>query len=515
MPKFLRLSVIGRVSLGLASIAVVLVLTADMLVGSLPDKIAVEQRMRERVTESLALQVATLVQHGDERTISDTLTAIIGRRGEIRSAALRLNSGELIAVAGPHEQIWRTPADGKSTLTHVQVPIQAQGRAWGHMELTWTDIGPLTASYWLTNPKVFLPVLLGLPGFLLFYLYLRRVLQHLDPSAAIPERVRSAYDVLTEGVIVLDVAGRIVLANEAFAKLAGDKQQLAGRRLENLPLIASASRAQKGSFPWQTSLRDQTPVVGFRIDLTVGDEDLRAMVVSCTPIQDGRGAVRGILVVFLDRTEIERSNVDLGEALTRLKESTQQIEKQNVELRRLATTDPLSGALNRRAFFERANMLCENDRLAAQHASCLLVDIDHFKQVNDQHGHQVGDRAIASVARVLQSSVRDSDLVCRYGGEEFAVLLHSTSVDRCVEVAERIRIRIEAEAGAAAKTDGSLKITTSIGVCSLDARHTNVESLVGYADKALYRAKRSGRNRVCVFEESLDAERPRKVTATV
>ena len=348
-------------------------------------------------------------------------------------------------------------------------------------------------------------LLVGLAGFVAAHLLLRPVLRKKDPAIDISEPVRSAYDVLSEGVVVLDIEGQILFANEAFHRLLGADARPLGQHLEQvLRLDATRLLDPLRPLPWATSLLEQAEVLGDRVDLLNGGAENRTMVVSCTPLLDDKGAMRGTLVVFVDRTEVERTNVNLSQALTKLKESSAQIEQQNDELRRLATTDSLSGALNRRAFFERANAVCESDRKAGQPVSVLLVDIDFFKAINDQNGHQVGDRAIAAVARVLISTVRASDMVCRYGGEEFCVLLHGTSPAMACATAERIRARIEAECGIGLKKERILQITASLGVASFDARSTNVESLIAGADKALYRAKREGRNRVCLFETALD-----------
>ncbi len=356
-------------------------------------------------------------------------------------------------------------------------------------------------------------LLAGVAGFAICHLLLRPVWMKKDPAIDISEPVRSAYDVLSEGVVVLDVEGQILFANEAFHRLLDPESRPVGQRLEQvLRLDAPRLTDPLRPLPWETSLLEQAAVLGDRVDLQNGGAENRTMVVSCTPLLDDKGGMRGCLVVFVDRTEVERTNVDLSHALTQLKESSAQIEQQNDELRRLATTDSLSGALNRRAFFERANALCESDRAAGQPVSVLLVDIDFFKAINDQNGHQVGDRAIAAVARVLISTVRNSDMVCRYGGEEFCVLLHGTSPAMACSTAERIRSRIEAECGVGLKKERILRITASLGVASFDARSTNVESLIAGADKALYRAKREGRNRVCLFEAATDDTGARRVS---
>ena len=342
--------------------------------------------------------------------------------------------------------------------------------------------------------------------------FLRWALRRADASTGLPDRIQSAYDALSEGVVVLDVSGSIVLANTAFARLAGPQQQLLGRRIESLPILAASARQHDTIPPWHVAIKDRIAVLNQRIDFVIGNQDKRVMVVSCTPIHSSTGALRGCIVVFLDRTEIEQSNEKLNITLSRLKASTVKIEQQNEELRRLATTDSLSGMLNRRAFFEHANALCEAARRHGQSVSCLLFDIDYFKRINDNHGHQAGDRAIAAVAHVLQSSARSSDVVCRYGGEEFGVFMPATDAEQAMEMAERIRWRIEHEVGVNIRIEGKVRITTSVGVASGDARQCSVEALLAHADGALYRAKLEGRNRARLADDATEAAPVRATT---
>ncbi|MDA1080275.1 MAG: diguanylate cyclase [Gemmatimonadetes bacterium] len=169
---------------------------------------------------------------------------------------------------------------------------------------------------------------------------------------------------------------------------------------------------------------------------------------------------------------------------------------ENTRLEVLAHTDPLTQALNRRALTVR--LVSEMDRARRYNAdlSMLMVDLDHFKSVNDTHGHLVGDDVLREVAHLLQESVRSVDFVARYGGEEFVVVLPETEAPGAVKFAERMRERIAATAFVSDR--GSVRITASIGVASypLGDVHT-VDDLFARADEALYRAKSGGRNLVC------------------
>jgi diguanylate cyclase (GGDEF)-like protein len=127
-----------------------------------------------------------------------------------------------------------------------------------------------------------------------------------------------------------------------------------------------------------------------------------------------------------------------------------------------------------------------------------MVDIDHFKLFNDQYGHAVGDLVIQQVDRVMERSIRAEDLLCRYGGEEFCIVLVDTGSDIGLKVAERLRMRIEKECGPGVRTVEGLLITASLGFASLQPYRAcpSLAKLIERADEALYVAKRSGRNKV-------------------
>ena len=167
-------------------------------------------------------------------------------------------------------------------------------------------------------------------------------------------------------------------------------------------------------------------------------------------------------------------------------------------LRRLATTDPLTGVINRRHFME---LMGREQRRADRYAttySVLMIDIDHFKRVNDTYGHQVGDLAIQAMAQACQKTMRPTDLVARYGGEEFIITLTHTEQAAAVRVAERLR---EAVAEIVLPTEReALSFTISIGVSSY-TKGMRLDQVIGVADQALYAAKQGGRNRVCAGPE--------------
>ncbi len=163
------------------------------------------------------------------------------------------------------------------------------------------------------------------------------------------------------------------------------------------------------------------------------------------------------------------------------------------------SVDPLTGVYNRR-FLERH--LSEEVTRARKYVlplSIILIDIDHFKLINDSYGHQAGDQVLASFANLLKRQLREPDILARYGGEEFMVVAPQTPHQNAVELAERLRMRIEANSLYLANTqDGTQKVhlTCSAGVASLEGELDSMEKLVHLADDNLYRAKSAGRNRV-------------------
>lgn len=174
---------------------------------------------------------------------------------------------------------------------------------------------------------------------------------------------------------------------------------------------------------------------------------------------------------------------------------TCELQQANRQLSALAGEDALTGLYNRRRLLQRMNELISQAQRQPHPASLVLLDLDHFKHINDSHGHLAGDAVLRQVAGLLQASLRAHDMAARYGGEELLVLLPDTDQDTAQEVAERLRLAI---AGMTVVSESvQLSVTASFGVAQLQAQHS-AEQWIERADMALYRAKREGRNRVCV-----------------
>jgi diguanylate cyclase (GGDEF)-like protein len=176
----------------------------------------------------------------------------------------------------------------------------------------------------------------------------------------------------------------------------------------------------------------------------------------------------------------------------------------DLELRRIAGKDQLTGALTRRGFIERVSQEIERHRRYARPASLAMIDIDHFKSINDTYGHAAGDAVLREVSRLLRSEARPNDLLGRLGGEEFAMLMPETDAGAAYQAAERFRQCI-ADAAIEAKPGLEVRVTASFGVAELIPAFSDPESWFAATDVLLYAAKRRGRNRcIGLFDEAFE-----------
>lgn len=214
-------------------------------------------------------------------------------------------------------------------------------------------------------------------------------------------------------------------------------------------------------------------------------------------LADGTGAKD------LSATSNSPEMYSLFEALTLLRTKLEERAQYEARLKKQAEHDGLTGVCNRRALEGFGHMLSSSDE---DDACLLLIDIDHFKSINDTYGHLTGDAVLIDIAALLQASMGPSDIVARFGGEEFAVLVPHADLPAAVRFAEKLRELIHTHVIRHAEIDAELTITASIGVATGRRGPETWKQLIAAADEALYRAKRNGRNRTCTFGE--EAEQP-------
>jgi diguanylate cyclase (GGDEF)-like protein/PAS domain S-box-containing protein len=496
-----RLSPVSRICLGLVLLTISIIFAADFI-GLIPNQRQMIVASRKKFCESLALQCVVYAQKGDLTAIQATIQLIVERNEDILSAVIRDAEGKILVEAGDHHKHWKSSAGGRSVLDNIEVPIFKGSARWGTVEICFNEIGPKGILGFWAKPVIKLIFFTALVGFAANMFFMKRVLRHLDPASVVPKRVKFALDMLTEGLVLLDQHGRIVMANSAFADGVNKSvASLLGRDPSEFDWTVLKSQDQAQSLPWIQALQGAEAQIDVPLVLSTEAGGVRNFLVNAAPILDAKGSQRGVMATFSDVTQLEERSARLQEMLCQLEESRGEIRCQNQKLQLLASTDPLTGCLNRRSFFEK----CATDFSTAQRyghdISCVMVDIDHFKSTNDCYGHDVGDRVIQLVANAMTSCSRPSDIICRYGGEEFCILLPHTDIQEAATASERFRRNIESQ------NLSGVRITASFGVSSTVFGATEVKELISQADKALFQAKNSGRNRVaCWGEVSADVD---------
>ncbi|MBX6332806.1 MAG: diguanylate cyclase [Gemmatimonadaceae bacterium] len=275
-------------------------------------------------------------------------------------------------------------------------------------------------------------------------------------------------------------------------------------RLDRYPEIQSALETGE---PVLIEDVDQSPLYNdVRLDWAATGTMVPFRSVIALPFQlDGEQAGVIFLRTLLDEPPLGHSDVEFADTVVRAAVAAirraQMIESTRADKARLevlALTDPLTQTHNRRALMERLTAELERARRYALQLSMLMIDLDHFKAVNDSYGHVVGDEVLRGVSRILQREARAVDVVARFGGEEFVVVLPETGEEGAMALAERIRSRVAETPPLSGGEYGWLRVTVSIGVATIPSPRVNSpEDLIALADEALYRAKAQGRNRVC------------------
>jgi len=223
-------------------------------------------------------------------------------------------------------------------------------------------------------------------------------------------------------------------------------------------------------------------------------EGIRSFIVLPLP---GRERIMGAMFVFWHREHVF-SDDEVRLLMTFANQAALGIENAQLyaEVQELAITDPLTGLYNRRGLIELGRIEFARTRRFGRPFASMMLDIDHFKRVNDAYGHPVGDQVLQALAKHCQSSVREIDLVARYGGEEFVFLLPETNLEVAREIAERLRRTI---ANLSIPTEkGELSVTVSLGVAMYDENTLGLETMIARTDQAMYVAKHRGRNRIAV-----------------
>lgn len=487
-----------RLAVALVCVGASLILGAQWF-GFIPDSAPIAMHHRQALSEAVAVNAAAHVRKQQWVDLTTTLQTQVDRNPDLLSVGIRSDLGALRVDTGHHEELWPVTEEDKKKVCAVHVPITLNRRPWGNVELCFREPHTTTFARIMHHPLIRLLSFFLICGVVAYTLFVVRIMKLFNNTQVVPDRVRRALDTLAEGLLVLDEHGRIVLANEAFANIVEvPAEELADQLASDLNWIDEDVAGDE--FPWSLAIDEselQTERL-LRYQLESGQQ--RIFSVNAAPLGKDRSQ-RGALATFRDVTHVEEHRAELERMLSLLRNSRDEIKRKNSELEILATQDALTGCLNRRAFFETFDSLWVESKALATPLSCLMIDIDHFKSVNDTYGHQAGDEVLRQVSTVIRELFKNKGLVCRYGGEEFCVLLPQFELDQAIIEAERIRVEIS---NIRLLDPADLRLTGSIGVSELQFEAGDPQELVNQADACLYVAKREGRNRVISYNASME-----------
>jgi diguanylate cyclase (GGDEF)-like protein/PAS domain S-box-containing protein len=239
-----------------------------------------------------------------------------------------------------------------------------------------------------------------------------------------------------------------------------------------------------------------------RGEFTIGSaEHCRVYDVTFIPINARKKYFVGWMILMRDITTRKQAEDELRSAYTCLQTQLTEVEKLQIQLREQAIRDPLTGLFNRRYLEETLER--ELARAFRQQTlfTIIMLDIDHFKKVNDLYGHKAGDLILKNLGEYLLSHTRTEDIACRYGGEEFVLILPGMSLESAYQRAEQFRISFQAFR--VKYNENEFGVTLSLGIAAYPEHSTSVEELVAMADLALYAAKAGGRNRTIIYKSTL------------
>lgn len=382
-------------------------------------------------------------------------------------------------------KMWRLP-DSKADSKPAFVALMYHGRDTRAYEIPERDLDayvaervahvkaghPMPRDLRLANGEVvrFQCIVLPSGGRMLTYNFVTDIVRHSDEL----EMLRGALDMIGQGVVLLDPQFRVLFINTIARKFWDVSDEQVARGFSYIDLVNNGRTTN-----YDVALEMKEAFIARRIALVrAGDStpsdlrmnDGRTIRAQCTTLANG-----GRMLTYTDVSDLVRQSEDLA---------------------RLATSESMTGLYNRRHFVSLGE--AEWDRFQRYHRplSLLFIDVDHFKEVNDRFGHDVGDLAILHVADVIAEDRRATDIISRFGGDEFAMLLPETDIDQARVVAERIRARLNERP--LALEGQTVPITLSIGLAEASLSMSSLGALIKLADRMVYEAKSAGRDRIQV-----------------
>lgn len=305
-----RLSAASRITIGLVCSMLGILLGANCL-GLLPDRNALIVSGRAQLAESMAFSATAFMANEDPGGLSAVLQSITERQEQLLSVGVRRSSDqELAAATTDHASLWHALDADKSDSQYMQIKLSRAGDAeWGRIEFVFTPLQSGSAFAFLESPLIQLLLFVAVCGFVSFRLFLRMVLKNLDPSRAVPRRVREALDILAEGLFIVGLDDRILLANSAFARtVQRDADWLIGRKVSEFKF---RRRDGEAAMPWNEAIAKRVPVSGVTVELADRQGETRAFKVNCSTLKGNEGQIRGIMISLDDVTLLEQNKLEL------------------------------------------------------------------------------------------------------------------------------------------------------------------------------------------------------------
>ena len=301
------------------------------------------------------------------------------------------------------------------------------------------------------------------------------------------ERYRAITETVVDAIISIDEEGRIIICNPATKKIFGYEDEIIGSNITTLMPERYRKVHQNGMNRYLNTgipkiIGSTVEVVGMKKD---GIEFPIELSLSAWRTDD-QCYFTGIIRDITERKQMEHILIE-----------------DNKKLEELSTRDSLTNVYNRRYAYRLLEYEFNRSKRYKTPLSCLLIDADHFKKINDRHGHQFGDKVLVYFASLLQKMTRTTDIVSRVGGEEFLVILPDIDMKGAAGFAERLRETISKQKIEYKEENICVVLTISIGTSSFTENTANITELINQADIALYKAKRLGRNRVCCYKPPL------------
>lgn len=315
--------------------------------------------------------------------------------------------------------------------------------------------------------------------------------------------LRKILDALPVGVWLMDSSGQIVQGNAAGQTIWGGARYVPPEQFgeyrgwwldSGKPIAADEWAAARAIQRGETSIDEEIAIECF-------DGSRKIILNSAIPLHEDDGRVSGAIIVNQDISARHQAEEELRRAKQELELANRNLELALSREQDAARTDELTGLCNRRHFFDLAKQLFEAARRYHRPLSVVMLDLDHFKRINDRFGHQTGDEVLRMLTRTVAPHLRAADVFARYGGEEFVLLLPDTDPQRALGFVERIRLAVASqklETGL-----GAVTITLSAGIAAMSEDDERIDPVIRRADQALYTAKAAGRNRALVFSPAV------------